>query len=140
LGLEEVVFLCDAVTQEELRKIFQKSAVFVLPCLIAGNGDRDGIPNVLVEAMAMGIPVVSTNISGIPELVGNRRNGLLVPEKDATALAEAIGELLRNPALGQRLGAAAREKVCRFFNAKKNTLALKELFISCLEADSREAE
>lgn len=140
LGLEEVVFLHDAVTQEDLREIYRISAVFVLPCLIGGNGDRDGIPNVLVEAMAMGIPVVSTNISGIPELIGNRRNGLLVPEKDATALAEAIGELLRNPALGQRLGAAARDKVCRFFNARKNTLALKELFISCLEAGSREAE
>lgn len=135
LGLEEVVFLHDAVTQEDLRKIYRKSTVFVLPCLIADNGDRDGIPNVLVEAMAMGIPVVSTNISGIPELVENRRNGLLVPEKNAIALAEALEELLQNPTLRRRLGAAAREKVCRFFNARENTPALKALFSSCLESN-----
>jgi len=87
---------------------------------------------VLVEAMAVGLPVVSTNISGIPELIEHGVSGLLAPQKDARALAEAIAELLAAPALRQKLGSAAREKVCRLFNAEANVLELHRLFLACL--------
>jgi len=133
LNLEDTVSLSGTVSQEELRQINNKCTIFVLPCLIVENGDRDGIPNVLVEAMAMEIPVISTNISGIPELIEHQTDGLLVPQKDASALAEAIEDLLQNPALRKQLGKAAREKICRLFDSKKTTVALKTLFLSCLD-------
>ncbi|HMV49671.1 MAG TPA: glycosyltransferase, partial [Blastocatellia bacterium] len=127
-NLQQVVSLHSAVTQEELRRIYEQATVFALPCQVMDDGDRDGIPNVLVEAMAMQLPVVSTRISGIPELIEDRANGLLIPQKDAQALAAALKTLLDDAALRERLGRAAREKVCRDFDAKRNILALKSLF------------
>jgi glycosyltransferase involved in cell wall biosynthesis len=140
LRLEETVTLRPAVTQEELREVYQQATLFALPCQIAGNEDRDGIPNVLVEAMASGLPVVSTNISGIPELIESGVNGLLAPQKDARALADAIAELLDAPALRRKLGAAAREKVCRLFDAESNILALHSLFLGCLSEGEKGRE
>jgi glycosyltransferase involved in cell wall biosynthesis len=137
LALEDVVELRPALTQEELREVYRQATLFVLPCQIADNDDRDGIPNVLVEAMASGLPVVSTNISGIPELIEHGVNGLLTPQKDAGALAGAIARLLDAPALRRELGDRAREKVCRSFDAESNILALHRLFLDCLNgADS----
>ena len=132
LQLSDCVTLQHAVTQEELAQIYAQATVFALPCQIIDNGDRDGIPNVLVEAMAMRLPVVSTNISGIPELVENGINGLLVEQKDATALARAISELLDQPGRRARLGAAARETVCGLFDSSANTTRLKTLFVKAL--------
>lgn len=128
LNLVETVTLHQAVTQEELRQIYERATVFALPCQVTGDGDRDGIPNVLVEAMAMELPVVSTNISGIPELIEHRRNGLLVPQKDTAALAEAIGELLDSAELRMEFGRAGRKKVCQSFDARRNIEELKRLF------------
>jgi glycosyltransferase involved in cell wall biosynthesis len=134
LGLEDLVALAPAVTQEELREVYRQATLFVLPCQITDNNDRDGIPNVLVEAMASELPVVSTNISGIPELIEHGVNGLLAPQKDAPALADAIAKLLDAPALRRKLGVAAREKVCRAFDSESNILALHRLFIDCLKS------
>jgi glycosyltransferase involved in cell wall biosynthesis len=132
LNLESDVILQQAVTQEELRRIYQLATLFALPCQIIESGDRDGIPNVLVEAMAMEMPVISTGISGIPELIKHRENGLLVPQRDAAALAEAIGELLDNPGLRHKLGRAARVTICRNFDARQNIRALSNLFPASL--------
>ncbi len=134
LNLEQIVTLQPAVTQEELRRVYEQATLFTLPCQITESGDRDGIPNVLVEAMAMELPVISTGISGIPELIENRANGLLVPQKDAAALAQAIGELLRDPGTRHKFGRAARITVCRNFDARQNILALKDLFQAALGA------
>jgi glycosyltransferase involved in cell wall biosynthesis len=144
LKLEETVTLRPAVTQEDLRQIYQQAAMFVLPCRIAGNEDRDGIPNVLVEAMAMGLPVVSTTVSGIPELIAHGETGLLAPQQDPETLARRMAELLDSPALRRRLGCAARDAVCRSFDAEVNIRALHRLFLDCLRDDepaaaSREA-
>ena len=128
LDLKDTVSLHHAVTQEELKKIYETASLFVLPCVITDDGDRDGIPNVMVEALAMGLPVVSTSVSGIPELIRDRKTGLLVPPKDPQALAKAIRELIENPALGSQLAQNGRELVLREFDAKRNTLALKKLF------------
>jgi glycosyltransferase involved in cell wall biosynthesis len=134
LGLEDIVAIRPAVTQEELGEVYRQASLFVLPCQITDNNDRDGIPNVLVEAMASGLPVVSTNISGIPELIEHGVNGMLAPQKDARALADAMAKLLDAPALRRELGVAAREKVCRLFDAESNILALHRLFLECLKA------
>lgn len=132
LGLQDTVVLHGAVTQEELRTIYKQATLFALPCLVVDNGDRDGIPNVLVEAMAMQVPVISTDISGIPELIDNQINGLLVPEKNAAAMADAIEKLLLEPGLRQQLSEAGRERVCKDFDSQLTTLALKELFVDRL--------
>ncbi|MCC6537724.1 MAG: glycosyltransferase family 4 protein [Bryobacterales bacterium] len=128
LRLEAYVQLRTAVTQEELRDIYATSSIFALPCQVLDNGDRDGIPNVLAEAMAMKLAVVSTNISGIPEIVESGRNGLLAPPKDAAALAEALIALADSPALRQRLGEAARRTILDVFDSRTNTLVLADLF------------
>jgi len=142
LQLVDTVSLHPAVPHEELRHIYQHSTIFALPCQLVDDGDRDGIPNVLVEAMAMELPVVSTIVTGIPELIEPGVSGLLVPQKDAATLAEALAMLLKSPMLRQQLGKAARAKVCICFEARRNTVALHTLFISCLrrEPASREVE
>jgi glycosyltransferase involved in cell wall biosynthesis len=132
MALGDTVALLPALKQEELWQVYQQATLFVLPCQIAENNDRDGIPNVLVEAMASGLPVVSTNISGIPELIEHGVDGLLTPQKDARALADAVARLLDAPALRRELGGAARNKVCRSFDAESNILALHRLFLDCL--------
>lgn len=130
LELEKIVSLEEAVTHETLKRIYGECAVFVLPCQIVGDGDRDGIPNVLVEAMSMRRPVVSTMISGIPELIEHRRNGLLVPQKDPTEVALALEALLKDPDLRTLLGNAARRRVCTHFDSTKTTQTLRSLFLS----------
>ncbi|MBL8202843.1 MAG: glycosyltransferase family 4 protein [Blastocatellia bacterium] len=132
LHLTDTVIIHSAVTQEELRHIYKSATVFALACQIIESGDRDGIPNVLAEAMAMELPIVSTDISGIPELVDQRVDGLLVPQKNAEALAKALAELLNDAALRQRLGKAAREKICRIFDAEVTVVELFQLLQKCL--------
>lgn len=131
-GLQDVVALKGAVSQEELREIYAGADLFVLPCQVMDDGDRDGIPNVLAEAMAMGIPVVSTAISGIPELVENGRDGLLVPERNSAALAHAMRQLLQSPQRRAELGDRARARICDVFDSHKTTLRLKELFVRAI--------
>src|SRR5260370_3374523 len=132
LGLEDSVELLGARTQEELVDIYRQATLVALPCVVLENGDRDGIPNVLVEAMSMGLPVVSTDISGIPELVDHGRNGLLVPPRDAPALAAAIADLLADSAQRRRLGAAAHRTITERFDLAPNAARLEELFASIL--------
>lgn len=128
-GLGDAVTLQGPVTRDALRVRYAEADVFVLPCLVAADGDRDGIPNVLAEAMATGLPVVTTGVSGIPELVRAGRDGLVVPERDSAALAAAIHDLLRDPARRASLGRAARDRVVDVFDARTTTVALRSLFI-----------
>ncbi len=120
LGLDDCVELKRQMSQNELLTYYRQTDVFVLACEVQNDGDRDGIPNVLVEAMAMGIPVLSTAISGIPELVEHGVSGWLAPEKDPDALAEGLKTLLGQPELAQHLGRAGRAKVERDFDAQRN--------------------
>ncbi len=126
--LEKDISIEPGVSQEELRAIYQSASVFVLPCHIVDNGDRDGIPNVLAEAMASGLPVISTTVSGIPELIEHRRTGLLVAQRDAAALADAIGELLRDSQLRNGLAEAGRATIHRIFDSTTTTRQLFDLF------------
>lgn len=130
LALEGTVVIEPGVTQDELRALYRQATMFVLPCQIVDNGDRDGIPNVLAEAMATGLPVISTDISGIPELVVHRNNGLLVPQRDVHALAKAMEELLTDAQLRQRLGQAGRDTIGRIFDSATTTKQLCSLFES----------
>jgi len=128
LNLEEIITLEPGVSQDDLRQIYHRATIFALACHIVDSGDRDGIPNVLAEAMAAEIPVVSTSVSGIPELITHRHNGLLVPQKNPDALADALEELLMNPALRTELTKAGRERILQIFDARSNIKALARLF------------
>ncbi len=117
-GLSGNVTLHPACTQDELIDRYHQADLFALSPVVMENGDRDGIPNVLLEAMGCGLPVVSTDISGIPELIAHGHNGLLVPAGDAAALAHALAGLLLSATERERLGAEARESIVRRFDAR----------------------
>jgi len=127
LGLAEAVHLRGKLARDGVLAAYGRASVYVQPSRIDADGDRDGIPNVLLEAMAMGLPVVATQVSGIPELVEDGVNGLLVPPDDPPALAQAIARLLDDPALASRLGEAARATVLARFDNDRNLRQLLAL-------------
>ncbi len=129
LGLDGIVDMPGGQSQEQVLEWYRRATAFALPCTILANGDRDGIPNVLVEAMGVGLPVVSTAISGIPELVDDGRNGLLVPAGRSEDLAAALERLLRDAALRERLAVNARRTVVERFDSAANTASLAELVL-----------
>ena len=128
-GLSTGVELLGARPQAEVRQALGRASIFTLPSRIAPGGDRDGIPVSLMEAMAAGAPVVSTRVSGIPELVEDQSEGLLVPPQDPRALADALARLLDDGALRRRLALAARAKIVRDFDAAGEASKLLELFV-----------
>jgi glycosyltransferase involved in cell wall biosynthesis len=127
-SLDGVVTFTGPMAQDALRREYADASVFCLPCRVLANGDRDGIPNVLVEAMACGLPVVTTDVSGIPELVEHERNGLLVAPDDPEALAAALLRLRDDPELARRLAVAGRETVRRSFDGDTLARRLAGLF------------
>ncbi len=129
LGVEDCVSLAGKMTQDKLIQEYRRASLFVLPCLVTDDGDRDGIPNVLVEAMAMRVPVVSTRVSAIGELVDHMQNGLLVNEKDRESLAEAMEFLLNDPPLRRRLGENGRQKVMDGFSLDHSTAKVRDLLL-----------
>lgn len=128
LGLDAYVEWKGAQRQAEVLALYRTADIFALACRIADDGDRDGLPNVLVEACSQGLACVSTNVSGIPELLTNDVNGLLVEPDDSQALAKAIERLIRDPHLRQRLGRAAEKRVRANFDYHSSVLYLAGLF------------
>ena len=114
-----VIFIGDLANEKTLEMI-SESTVFLLPSVIAENGDRDGIPTSLIEAMYLKTPVVSTYVSGIPELIDNEINRILVQPKEAQELAEKLEDLLVNKHKREKLGEEARLKVEREFKSQDN--------------------
>jgi glycosyltransferase involved in cell wall biosynthesis len=96
----------------------------VQPCVLDASGDRDGIPTTLMEAMAMQLPVISTNVSGIPELVQHEQTGLLVPPANPEALAHAICRLLVDEKLRQELASEGRRHIEIYHDVEANTQKL----------------
>ncbi|MBD3370662.1 glycosyltransferase [Candidatus Fermentibacteria bacterium] len=114
--------------QNELLKLLRSSHLLLAPSVTARSGDQEGIPVVLMEAMAVGMPVVSTTHSGIPELVEDGRSGLLVPERDVGALTEAVRKLTRDPGCWSRIGIAGRRRVEEEFDLKKQVSRLEAIY------------
>lgn len=120
LNVGDVVVLCGALPHEQVVDKYREASMFVLPCLRSPDGDMDGFPNVLGEAMAMQVPVVSTDLSAIPELLVDGENGLMVPSGNQHALVEAMARLLDDPALRQRLGEQGRRSIIDRFDVEQN--------------------
>ncbi|HLF26864.1 MAG TPA: glycosyltransferase [Anaerolineae bacterium] len=128
LQLTHIVCLRGMLPHREVLAYYEQASVFALASVIAPNADRDGIPNVFLEAMAMRVPVVGTQLSGIPELIRDGVNGLLVSPGEAGALAEAIARIWDDPALADRLADQGRATVEQDFNIEKNVGHLAHLF------------
>jgi glycosyltransferase involved in cell wall biosynthesis len=127
LALDKRVTLWGQEAHERVIAMYREATIVALPCIVGEDGDRDGIPNALVEAMSLGVPVVSTPISGVPELITDEANGLLVPPHDAIALALSLSRLLDDAALRQRLARAGRETVMTNFDMARNASRLRQL-------------
>ncbi|MCZ7590382.1 MAG: glycosyltransferase family 4 protein [Gaiella sp.] len=128
LGLEGVVHLPGAVPAEEVRSHLAGADIFVLPSVRAANGDMDGIPVALMEAMVAGVPVVTSRLGGIPELVRDDETGLLTPPGDAGAIADAVERLWATPALRTRLTGTGQRHVRAEFDVDRNAERLIALF------------
>ena len=128
--LQHEVALLGPRTQAEVMQIVQAATAFVLPCVIGDDGNRDGLPTVLLEAMALGVPVVSTAVTGIPEIIETGYTGILVEEKNPHALAQALQRLLDSAPLRKQLREAALQKVRQDFNLAVNVKTLTGYFMA----------
>jgi len=133
-GLGERVTLLGARKQEEVRGWLARAGMFVLPSVVTSRGDRDGIPVALMEAMAVGLPVVSTRVSGIPELIEHGRSGLLAEPGDAQGLAHCVEQLLSDPLAGREMALRARQKVEREFDVATEARKLLEAILAARSA------
>jgi len=128
-GMADEILLKGDRTQQELISVYQNATLFILIPVQTEDGDRDGIPNVLLEAMAVGLPVITTAVAGIPELVDNNQNGLLYQSHDVEGISSGIIELLHNPEKRRQFGSAASKKVKEQFDVAQAAQRLKTLFI-----------
>jgi glycosyltransferase involved in cell wall biosynthesis len=126
-GLAERVALRGALPHEEIPAALAGATAMVLPSVTARDGQMEGIPVALMEAMAAGVPVISTRLSGIPELVRDGETGLLVPERDAAALADAMERVAADRALAARLAEGARRLVAQDHDRRRNVERLAAL-------------
>lgn len=117
-----------ALPQEQVLERYQQAEVFCLPCVVASTGDRDGLPTAVLEAMALGVPVITTAVNGLAEAVLDGDTGLVVPERRPEALADALEQVLADPALASALACRARSHVERGFSLETSVARLRSLF------------
>ena len=128
LGLAGAVDWKGALAQDDVLALYRQADIFALACRIARDGDRDGLPNVLVEACSQKLVCVSTNVSGVPELLTDEADGLLVEPDNPQAMAHALTRVIRDPALRARLGLAAEHRVRSHFDHQASIRQLMALF------------
>ncbi|MEA3212939.1 MAG: hypothetical protein QOE70_5996 [Chthoniobacter sp.] len=128
-GLADCVQLAGPRSQSEVRRLLAASQVFALACVPDSEGGSDNLPTVIVEAMACGLPVVSTRVAGVPEMITDGEEGLLTAPRDPPAFAAALEKLLRDPALADTCGARARATAVDKFSIEHTTGALKRLLV-----------
>jgi glycosyltransferase involved in cell wall biosynthesis len=127
-GLADRIELVGPRPQHEVIEEMRNAAVLAMPCIVGQDGDRDGLPNVIQEAFALGTPVVSTDVTGIPEVVRDGETGLQVPQNDPQSLAGALERLLRDSALRVRLAREARRLIEAEFDIQRNAARRRALF------------
>ncbi len=128
VGVADRITWHGAMAQKDVLQLYRDADIFVLPCRIAPDGDRDGLPNVLVEAASQGLACVSTDVSGVPELIDDGVHGVLVNADDPEQLAAALTRLASDPELRTRFGAAAENRVRGHFDHQASVGQLMDLF------------
>jgi colanic acid/amylovoran biosynthesis glycosyltransferase len=124
-GLRDTVRLLGPYSQDEVQRAIRGAAVMAAPCVVGSDGNRDGLPTVLLEAMALGTPCVATPVTGIPEAIEDERTGLLVAERRPAQLAGALARMLDDASLRVCLAGAARARVEERFDADRNAARLR---------------
>jgi glycosyltransferase involved in cell wall biosynthesis len=127
LDLDDRVTFHGPLTQAETRERMRAAAVLAAPCVVGVDGNRDGLPTVILESLALGTPVVATPVTGIPEAVLDGQTGFLVPEGDTAALADALDRLVEDAELRCRIAEQGRRHVEERFDTRKNTRQLREV-------------
>ncbi|MCM1984471.1 glycosyltransferase family 4 protein [Lyngbya confervoides] len=128
LHLQDWVEILGPRPQGEVFAQMQQADLFVAPYVIASDGNRDGLPTVLLEAMALGTPCVATAVTGIPEIIRDRTTGLLVPQRDPVSLAQALDTLLGDPILRESIAQQARRLIEQDFDIHQNAAQLRSYF------------
>ncbi|MCZ8335147.1 MAG: glycosyltransferase family 4 protein [Rhodobacteraceae bacterium] len=129
LGLDGQVQLMGPMPQERLAAALDEASLVTLPCIVTPDGDRDGLPTVLLEAMAKGLPVVTTTVTGGPEIVATEETGLLVPPGDPSGLAAALQRLIDDPERALRMGRRGRQRAEALFDLRNSSATLAALFL-----------
>lgn len=132
LNIQDVVDMVGPMPQPEIIKFMKSANMMIAPSVISEDGDRDGLPTVLLESMALGTPVISTQVAGIPELVQDGVTGLCVPPNDPEALADAIERLLDDPELCKTLSLNSRALIESEYDEDKNVAVLQQLFSAAI--------
>ncbi|OUI69706.1 glycosyltransferase family 4 protein [Serratia marcescens] len=135
--LGNVIVLSGQQPQPDIIKAMQTAYLVVAPCVVSKDGDRDGLPTVLLEAMALGTPVISTRVAGIPELISDDETGLCIAPNNPAELAEALLRLFNEPATCLRLSLKAREKIERDFDIDRNAARLRTIFAASIVQPAR---
>ncbi len=130
-GLAGKVRLLGPRRQEELIQLMQTATLMALPCIVTDSGDRDGLPTVLLEALASGLPCVSTTVSGVPEIISNGESGMLAEPGNALQFADAMQKLLGDQTMRLRFAHNGRSKAERDFSLVCNAATLRDLFEQC---------
>jgi colanic acid/amylovoran biosynthesis glycosyltransferase len=128
-GLTGRITLGGAKPQHEVAALLARATMFVLPCRIEEDGAMDNLPTVVMEAMAASLPVVSTDVGGIPEMIDDARTGFVVPQNDVASTARAMGTLLDDQQLAVALGVRGRERCAELFSLENNVRALRQLVL-----------
>lgn len=126
-GLDAEVSLAGPQPQSRVMELVQSAAVFAAPCVLGADGNRDGLPTVLLEAMALGTPCIATDVTGIPELIRDGETGLITRQRDAEGLADGLAALLADPAQRRRLAGAARALVEDKLDVERSGATLRRL-------------
>jgi glycosyltransferase involved in cell wall biosynthesis len=132
LDIADRVSFTGFVSQEQLREIYYRSHIFLHPSQTGGDGNQEGIPNSMLEAMATGLPVFATEHGGIPEAIENGVSGVLVPERDYEAIARALLSAAQNPSLLSRIGRGGAEAVRKHFDLGQQARQLEEIYLRLL--------
>lgn len=128
LGIGGSITMAGPMPQQDIIRMMKAANMVVAPCVVSEDGDRDGLPTVLLEAMALGTPVISTQVAGIPELVSDGLTGLCVPERDPQALADAMKRLLDDHDLCRTLSRNGRDLIEREYDEDRNAAQLRRVF------------
>ena len=140
LDLTGCVKLCGPMSQSDVKQKIRQAKLLAAPCVHAENNDRDGLPTILLEAMALGTPCISTPVTGIPEVLRPGETGLMVAERDASALADACEKLLADQQLCRLLTRNGRRLIEDRFDIDKNTAEIRALFSSMTAVDLKSGE